>query len=314
MLDVPLYKLRRWTSKNYEEIESQFSNPLALEEEIQASAPFYLPFLVHLVRPGYTLECIQKALRTNQLGQLDFERFQETRSSRKVLPCLLNTLGDRRIPYCQVVAEPEQPSSLEEPSDQDDFDLSEVLHIDKIYPAIVCISIDGFKTFSISKELRERASRAKREQKICTLEKPGTRLVQFEWSPDIHTPVADKVFDELVRILLLPLLLQRTERLRDQVLSGILCQGQMFRQNSYLRHEYGALMLESHSLQIIIPMKSPESPRFISLSSSELSRSKFNHRIAWKIDRGLLLEQGTTLSTTRSISFISIVTPISPHE
>lgn len=306
--DTPLYKLGRWNLKNYQEIQSQFSKTLALEEEIQASVPFYLPFLVHLLRPGYALEDIQEALGTNQLGQLEFKRFQDTLTSRKVSPCLLNTLGDHRIPHCQVSTAPDQPSGSPDPSNQDDFDLSKIFHVEKIYPSVVCISIYGYRTFNISKELQKRASRAKREQQVCArIERPGTRLVQFDWSPDIHTPVVNKAFNDLVRIMLL--LLGR-EMLSDQVLSGILCREELFRQSAYLRHDHGIIQLKSRSLQIIIPTESPESHLFISLSSSELSRSKFNNRIAWKIDRGLLLEQGTTLSTTRSISFISIVTPI----
>lgn len=98
----------------------------------------------------------------------------------------------------------------------------------------------------------------------------------------------------------------------NEVDSGIISNEEILRQKSYLQHDYGKFSIQSRNLQIIIPTESPKSPLFVSIISSDLSSSDFQHRVAWRIDRGFLLEQGTGLKTTRSIRFISIVIPMQP--
>ncbi|KAF4990629.1 hypothetical protein FDECE_14294 [Fusarium decemcellulare] len=180
ILDIPLSKLRLWPLKKFQEIKSQLSQALEIKEEIQASLPFYIPFLVRLFRPQYTLDQIYRALNTNTLSQRDFERFQETHRSRQFRTCLLNTLGDYRTRHRG-------------------FDSSKILHADDLANAITHTSIAGFKTFDFSAELQLEASRAGNEQTICThIAKHGSRLVQFDWSDTFHLPVADQAIDDLV--------------------------------------------------------------------------------------------------------------------
>lgn len=171
-------------------------------KEVQASAPFYIPFLVSLLRPRYTLERIYKALNTNALDQDDLDRFHEVCRSQKLRPCLLGTRGDYRTPFCQLAPpRPKQPSEPQASSSQDEFGLSNIFHVEKMCTVAVYIPMAGYTSFNLSEELQRRASRAKREQTVsATITKPGTRLVQFDWSDSIHTPIADQVVDELVSL------------------------------------------------------------------------------------------------------------------
>lgn len=175
-------------------------------KEIQASAPFYVPFLVQLIRPQYTLDRIYKALNTNTLVQDDFERFYEVYRNQKLRPCLLVTRGDHRTPFCQLAPpKPQQPSEPQSSSTQDDIDLGEIFHIDQMYTVTVYTSIAGYKAFNLSEELQKRASMAEKEQTVSTtITTRGSRVVQFDWSRSVHTPIADQAVDELVSLPLPP--------------------------------------------------------------------------------------------------------------
>lgn len=58
----------------------------------------------------------------------------------------------------------------------------------------------------------------------------------------------------------------------------------------------------------------PKEQQFVTLTSSNLSSYTFEDRMAWRADRGLILEQGTTLSTTGIVFFISIVMPLKQRQ
>ncbi|RSL47853.1 hypothetical protein CEP54_013200 [Fusarium duplospermum] len=199
ILNIPLSSLRLWTRKDFQQIKSQCSQTMEPKKEIQASAPFYIPFLVSLLRPEYTLNHIYTALNTNTLGREDFERLHEVYNNRKLRPCLLVTRGDHRTPFCQLAPpKPQLPSEPQSPSIQDDFDLGEIFHVEQMYTVTVYTSITGYKTFNLSEELQKKASRAEKEQTISTtITTFGTRIVQFDWSRSIHTPIADQAVDEL---------------------------------------------------------------------------------------------------------------------
>ncbi|RMJ03569.1 hypothetical protein CDV36_014896 [Fusarium kuroshium] len=204
ILNIPLSSLRLWTRKNFQQIKSQCPQTMKPEKEIQASTPFYIPFLVSLLRPNYTLNHIYTALNTNTLGRGDFERFHEVYRNRKLRPCLLVTRGDHRTPFCQLAPPKpqQQPSEPQSSSIQDDFDLGEIFHVEQMYTVTVYTSITGYKTFNLSEELQKMASRAEKEQTISTtITTFGTRIVQFDWSRSIHTPIADQAVDELTEKL-----------------------------------------------------------------------------------------------------------------
>src|SRR4051794_32541329 len=98
---MPPRQLRQ--SRNvFKELKSVLQQTYEPQQEIQASAPFYVPFLVSLVRPGYSLDKICNALKTHTLGQREFERFNRAHESKKLQPCLLDTLGDYRTPKIKV--------------------------------------------------------------------------------------------------------------------------------------------------------------------------------------------------------------------
>lgn len=74
-----------------------------------------------------------------------------------------------------------------------------------MYTVTLYTPIAGYKTFNLSEELQKKASRAEKEQTASTIiATRGTRLVQFNWSRSVHTPIADQVVDELVSLLLPP--------------------------------------------------------------------------------------------------------------
>ncbi|RSL37938.1 hypothetical protein CEP53_015340 [Fusarium sp. AF-6] len=206
-MDIPLSSLRLWTRKNFQQIKSQCPHTIEPREEIQASTPFYIPFLVSLLRPKYTLNHIYAALNTNTLGRGDFERFHEVYRNRKLRPCLLVTRGDHQTPFCQLAPPKpqQQPSEPQSSSIQDDFDLGEIFHVEQMYTVTVYTSITGYKTFNLSVELQKMASRAEKEQTISTtITTFGTRIIQFDWSRSIHTPIADQAVDELASLPLPP--------------------------------------------------------------------------------------------------------------
>ncbi|KAG4258259.1 hypothetical protein FPRO03_03213 [Fusarium proliferatum] len=184
----------------FEETFSEFSGTiLELKEEIQASVPFYIPFLVKLLRPQYTLNQIQKALKTKALTPYDWDTFQRTYRDRQCVPCLLSTLGDFRTPHCQTETTTSQtPQELLAPNHKDESDSSCAMHLDKLYPGILYVPITGYTTFDISYELRRQASRAEKEQSVCNrIEKNGTRIKQYSWSDEYHLPVANQAIDDL---------------------------------------------------------------------------------------------------------------------
>ncbi|CVK92419.1 uncharacterized protein FMAN_07315 [Fusarium mangiferae] len=306
--NVPPSSLRLWTSNSFEETFSEFSGTiLEPKKEIQASVPFYIPFLVKLLRPQYTLNQIQKTLKTKALTSYDWDTFQRTCRDRQYVSCLLSTLGDFRTPHCQTETTTSQPSQeLLAPNHKDESDSSSAVHLDKLYRGILYVSITGYTTFDISHELRRQASRAEKEQSVCNrIEKNGTRIKQYSWSDEYHLPVANQAIDDLVSVLVY----MRRNMLSKKAQAGILCREDVFRQKVYVQHR-GELKVKMSKLQVIIPTTSPKEPLFVSLSSSELSSSQFRHRIAWRVNRGLLLEQGTVLSTTESVFFISMATSL----
>ncbi|RSL89675.1 hypothetical protein CDV31_015820 [Fusarium ambrosium] len=200
ILNIPLSIIRLWTRKNFQQIKSQCPQTMEPREEIQASAPFYIPFLVRLIRPQYTLDRIYKALNTNTLDQDEFSRFHEAYRNQKLHSRLLGTRGHHRTPFCQLAPpKPQLPSEPQQsPSMQDDFDLDEIFHVDQMYTVKVYTSITGYKTFNLSEELQKKASRAEREQTVSTtITTSSTRIVQFNWSRSTHTPIADQAVDEL---------------------------------------------------------------------------------------------------------------------
>lgn len=310
LLDIPLTRLRKWTSRTFDEFLTTFPEiSFRPVEEEQASLTFYVPFLVQLLRPQYNLHVIQRALKTRTLTQKDLDRFQQNYRTRQCPPSLLSTLGDSRTPHCKLDATSSRPSQQLLTSNEDDSELNSNLHLDKMFPAVVGIDIDGYTTFYMSLELRRKASLAYNRQEVCNrIEKQNTCIFQYEWSDEFHLPVADQAIDDLVRITFQGKNIHI--KLSRKVYAGVLRQTDILRQKAYLRHR-GHLRVESQRLQIIIPTTQPEECSYVSLSSSELSISKFEDRIAWRADRGLLLEQGTVLSTKGNLFFISIVMPLS---
>ncbi|CVL08117.1 uncharacterized protein FMAN_14219 [Fusarium mangiferae] len=201
--DIPLTKLRKWTSRTFDEFLSSLPEvsfrPTAEE---QASLAFYVPFLIQLIRPQYSLQVIQNALKTRTLTQQDLDRFKENYRTRQCPPSLLGTLGDFRTPHCKLDATSSRPSQQLLTSNEDDSDLDSALHLDKLFPAIVGIHIDGYTTFDLSLDLQRKASLAHRRQEVCNrIERHNTRIHQYEWSEEFHLPVANQVIDDLVRII-----------------------------------------------------------------------------------------------------------------
>lgn len=132
---------------------------------------------------------ICNTLETHTLGHCEFEKFRAAVDNRELLePCLLDTLGDYRTPKCR-------PTKTQE--HQDGIDWENILD-DRKFPPTIHILINGYKTFDVSEELqREALSAAKSPRFYTRVQRPGSRLVQYEWSP-AHTQVATKAIDQLV--------------------------------------------------------------------------------------------------------------------
>lgn len=202
LLDIPLTKLRKWTSRTFDEFLSGLPEiSFRPMKEEQASLALYIPFLVHLLRPQYTLDIIQKALKTRTLTQRDLDRFKESYRTRQCPPTLLSTLGNFRTPHCKLDATSSQPSQQLLTSNEDDPELKGALHLDKMFPVVINIHIEGYTTFNISQELRRNASQAHKKQELCNkIERKNTCMSQYEWSDRFHLPVANQAIDDLVRI------------------------------------------------------------------------------------------------------------------
>ncbi|KAF4448116.1 hypothetical protein F53441_8432 [Fusarium austroafricanum] len=197
--DIPLSVIRIWTSSKFEEMYSEFSgNLLEPKKEIQASIPLYIPFLVHLLRPEYSLNTIQVALKTRTLTQDDLELFQDMCKSQQCVPRLLSTLGDFRTPHCQVEVATTQLSEKSPTPEGSDSELGKSIRLDKTYSSIINTHIAGYTTFSISQELQRNASRANSEQEVCNrIKRCNTRIIQYDWTDQYHLPVANQAIDDL---------------------------------------------------------------------------------------------------------------------
>ncbi|KAF4955442.1 hypothetical protein FGADI_4552 [Fusarium gaditjirri] len=196
--DIPLTKLRKWTSRTFDEFLSSLPEvPFKPTAEEQASLTFYVPFLIQLLRPQYSLQVIQNALKTWTLTQQDLDRFQKNYRTRQCPPSLLGTLGDSRTPHYKLDAI-SRPSQQLLALNDDDSELDRALHLDKMFPAVVGIHIDGYTTFDLSPELQRKASLASRRQEVCNrIERHNTCIYQYEWSDEFHLPVANQVIDDL---------------------------------------------------------------------------------------------------------------------
>ncbi|GKU05249.1 unnamed protein product [Fusarium langsethiae] len=205
MWDMPLSSIRLWSSTAFNKLLSGLPEILLKpSEEIQASLTLYIPFLVQILRPQYSLDIIQKALKTRTLTQCDLDLFQKAYRTRQCVPSLLSTLGDSRTPHCDLEAATSQPSQEPLVSSEDYSDLADALHLDRMFPAIATIHIEGYTTFDISHELQRKASQASKEQGVCNIiKRQDTSISQYNWSDIFHLPVADQAIDDLVRIFLI---------------------------------------------------------------------------------------------------------------
>ncbi|KAL3590916.1 hypothetical protein FPOAC2_13120 [Fusarium poae] len=277
LLNLRLSKLRLWTLRYFKEIFLEFPKILfEPKQEIQACVPLYLPFLVQLLRPEYTLNTIQRALKSKTLTRQDLDAFQQACHTRQSVPSLRFDSGGF------------QASQLPQESQALDHELGQALHIDKMFPADLNIAIAGYKVFDMSQELYQKASVAEKHQEICNrIERSNACITQYEWSDRFHLPAANQAIDDLVY-------------------NGVLRGSDVFRQKTYLKY-CGHLKVENSSLQILIPT-SPREILDVSLLSSE---HNIDHKIPWRTDQVLLLGQGTILSTKGNIGFISIAMPLS---
>ncbi|KAI5465155.1 hypothetical protein BGZ63DRAFT_379472 [Mariannaea sp. PMI_226] len=205
ILNIPTYTLARWDEPKYRKLNELVYRSYKPKEEIQASAPIYIPFLVWLLRPNYSLEEICNALNTRLLGQREFERFQSAITSRKLEPCLLDTLGDYRTPRIAVksgFAVPDTSNVLSnrfgDCGEQDRLDFSDSLDYSQIYPVTVYVSIVFYTTFDLPEKIWQNALSAGLEKNNRVgIVKPGSEFAQYDWS-DIHTTVARQVLNYLV--------------------------------------------------------------------------------------------------------------------
>jgi hypothetical protein len=200
-----LSKLRLWTLRYFKEIFLEFPKILfEPKQEIQACVPLYLPFLVQLLRPEYTLNTIQRALKSKTLTRQDLDAFQQACHTRQSVPSLRFDSGGF------------QASQLPQESQALDHELGQALHIDKMFPADLNIAIAGYKVFDMSQELYQKASVAEKHQEICNrIERSNACITQYEWSDRFHLPAANQAIDDLVSVLL-PLTLLSFKLLNDQ--------------------------------------------------------------------------------------------------
>lgn len=200
LLDIPLPRLRLWTLKDFEELYSKFSEILLEpKEEIQASLALYIPFLVQLVRPQYTLEVIQRALKSEVGTLYDLEMFHRTYRTRNCVPALFRTLGDFRTPHHRIEANTPQSSQEAPAHSGDESSLANTADLARMYPAVLKIHIAGYTTFNVLPELQHKASQADKRQKICNrVERHNTHIIQYDWCDEFHLPVACQVIDDLV--------------------------------------------------------------------------------------------------------------------
>ncbi|KAF4454654.1 hypothetical protein F53441_2888 [Fusarium austroafricanum] len=175
--DIPLPTLRKQASEKYEHLYNQFAHiTVEARPEIQAAAPFYLPFLVRLLRPQYNLKQIGKALKTDTLTEHDWDNFQETINTQALSPCLLLSLGNFRTPFFDITVESNQTEAID------------------VLPE------HGYTTFSISQEIQQKASGAHRQRIVCNrIDRDMGHAVQYEWSNSLHAPVADQITQDLIR-------------------------------------------------------------------------------------------------------------------
>ncbi|KAF5017500.1 hypothetical protein F66182_10562 [Fusarium sp. NRRL 66182] len=142
--NMPLSRIRLWTSKNFDDMFSKNSGlGIAPKQEPQISNILYIPFLVQIIRPQYSLKTIQRALKTKTLTQRDLVLCRETR--RSYAPGFGTS-----------------PAIAEKDSDP-----GNTTHT--AYPVAAHVRVLGYTAFEVSQELQRRASKAYKKQDICNL-------------------------------------------------------------------------------------------------------------------------------------------------
>ncbi|KAH7131190.1 hypothetical protein EDB81DRAFT_808097 [Dactylonectria macrodidyma] len=172
-LDVPISMLQRWPRRDFERLETFFPRDTKPPDEIEASVPLYIPFLVKLLRPMYPLEQICVALKTNTLGKCEFDKFWKSIQSSK---------GDKEVSMLDLV----QPNY---------FSVTSPLR-----------TIQHYATFHLSDELQKKAMEAGNRQRGYDPVPSGmsneAQFYGFQWS-SLHMDVVKLAIPLMVNLELL---------------------------------------------------------------------------------------------------------------
>ncbi|KAH7478484.1 hypothetical protein FOMA001_g9762 [Fusarium oxysporum f. sp. matthiolae] len=176
--DIPLSVLRQQSTRKIQELQ-RLLEQCTPSPKIKSSVKLYIPFLVLLLRPEYSLVDVQNALQTSLFHMSDWDLFCKTAAleydpvrdvwtSRKLIPSR-------------------------------ELEMQEFIDYKGNYPVEVRVPISGFKTFEASLDLQQKAARASQ------LQVEGARtgpLLAYGWD-DIHDAIQQQVLQDLVSPVLL---------------------------------------------------------------------------------------------------------------
>ncbi|KAH7123419.1 hypothetical protein B0J13DRAFT_680091 [Dactylonectria estremocensis] len=252
--------------------------------EEQASLALYLPFIVKYRHPEYSYQVVCDALRTNVLGEDEYLKFVSVLESNKPIPRILPDPNESQ-PRTSLSASLNDRGRYDPVRDLWDHnvDLTEHLNTEQLYT--VSSPITGFKIFKITESIQKKVAAAGKEQNGCiSQEVPGAIIFRFDWSPLLSMAVG-LVIHELVQ-------------------SGILSPGDMHLSRFFFRHDSGPMTVPTGWLKIIVPTTSTTEPGMVTVSNQNVQED-----VVWNTGFGILLGQGTTLTTSKTIYYISVGIP-----
>ncbi|KAF5019669.1 hypothetical protein F66182_8319 [Fusarium sp. NRRL 66182] len=185
LLDTPISVLRQQSALKFNKLKLlvQQHTPYA---NVKSSLPLYIPFLIALLRPQYTFIQVKKALQTRHFNQSDCDAFRRAiHESSPQYDAIRDSWTKEEL----------LPAHSEELLGDNGFDMTEFIDFKGNYPAEVPIQVPGFKQFTASRDLQQRAAEASQKQRGCI--RTNASLFAYDWADDIHGPVVEQAVQDL---------------------------------------------------------------------------------------------------------------------
>ncbi|EWZ77859.1 hypothetical protein FOXG_21051 [Fusarium oxysporum f. sp. lycopersici 4287] len=147
-------------------------------------------------------------------------------------------------------------------------------------------NLTGYKPFTIPESIQQIIARAgKQQDDPVSQDILGAVIFRFRWSRD-HQEAVDRVIDVLKH-------------------SGFLSTGASIGMQFFYRHDSGSIVVPMGYQAIIIPAVATTEAVTVTISHQDTAED-----IIWNVISGLLLGQGTKLTTRRSIHYNAVMLPI----